>query len=79
MHGERAETLRWRSVVEVNRLKEKLLYIVRILDQWVAAGGLGCLADDSKRLQWDGAQVIEDGKRVEFVTVGRYGGDDFQG
>lgn len=43
------------------------------MDEWVTAGGLGCLSEPDC-LKWEGPQ-LEDGKKQDWVTVGRFGGD----
>ncbi len=64
----------FRDIIEANHLDDKLKFIIRLMDQWVAAGGLGCLLSDAQNLQWEGPQ-LSGGKKLEWVTVGRFGGD----
>lgn len=75
IHGSSAEAASLKDVTEANLLRKKLHFIVRILDEWVSSGGIGRLGDNPELLKWDGPWV-DDGKRKEWVTVGRYGGDD---
>ncbi|KIW07561.1 uncharacterized protein PV09_01517 [Verruconis gallopava] len=60
---------------QVNLLRDKLQFVVEVVGQWVAAGGLGCSpSSDVQRVQWNGPQLSE-GKKEEWTTVGRFGGD----
>jgi len=60
-------------IVKANAVKEKLDFVLRVVEQWLANGGLGRL-DGIEELTWDGLGVRESGKQG-VVTVGRYGGD----
>jgi myosin-1 len=73
MHGTSSMAMSYRKITEANLLEKKLRFIVTLMDQWVAGGGLGVTSDPSK-LTWDGPQ-LEDSKKQDWVTVGRYGGD----
>ena len=60
---------------EANMLKEKLRLVTVVVGQWVAAGGLGCSPDsDVQRVEWTGPQ-LDEGKKEEWTTVGKFGGD----
>jgi myosin-1 len=60
---------------EANMLREKLRLVVSVLGQWIAGGGLGCGPDgDVQRIEWSGPQ-LDEGKKEEWTTVGRFGGD----
>jgi len=66
-------------IAEANLLREKLRYVVDVVSEWMKAGGLGCAPENKvQRLQWDGPQ-LEDGKKEEWITVGRFGGDAVRG
>lgn len=77
LHGSGAETMSYRDITQANCLSKKLQFIGQVVSEWLKAGGLGCLTNEAlqKPLAYDGPQ-IEDGKRQDWVTVGRYGGDD---
>ncbi|KAF2151122.1 kinase-like protein [Myriangium duriaei CBS 260.36] len=62
-------------LVRANMLEEKLLFVVQVLDQWTQAGGVGCSKEGDARLRWDGLWVKDHAKKVDWITVGRYGGD----
>jgi len=63
----------FKELTEANLLRKKLDFVKSIISGWVLGGGLGCL-EEPKYFKWDGPQ-LEDGKRQDWVTVGRYGGD----
>lgn len=58
-------------------VEEKLVFLLQILDQWIEGGGLGCARFDEK-LQWQGLWVQEHARKIDWVTVGRLGGDDIK-
>ena len=62
------------KTTEANLFRKKLRYVVDVVDEWIEGGGLGCSEDGSRRPRWDGPQ-LEDGKKQDWVTVGRHGGD----
>ena len=67
--------------MKANALSEKLQFVLRIIGQWVANGGLGKLDEDNAfggglGMRWTGAAVGEGAKKVDLVSVGRRGGDD---
>jgi myosin-1 len=62
------------ATTEANFFRDKLRYIIDVVDEWIASGGLGCSGDGSQRPRWDGPH-LEDGKKQDWVTVGRHGGD----
>jgi myosin-1 len=60
---------------EANMLREKLRLVVTVVGQWIAGGGLGCSPDgEVQRVEWNGPQ-LDEGKKEEWTTVGRFGGD----
>jgi myosin-1 len=62
-------------VTEANFLREKLGFVANVVGQWVSGGGLGCSPDDKvQRIPWTGPR-LDDGKKEEWITVGRFGGD----
>ncbi|KAK5130665.1 class II myosin [Cryomyces antarcticus] len=69
------------ETVAANLLREKLEFVVRVVEGWVEGGGLGRGMDDrdgkgeGERMTWTGPQAEDGGKKMEWVTVGRYGGD----
>lgn len=62
-------------------MTEKLNFVLEVVKQWITNGGLGRLSDDEdgkggEKLYWEGLMVKEGGARkVDRVTVGRFGGD----
>ncbi|GME34038.1 uncharacterized protein K452DRAFT_294428 [Neofusicoccum parvum] len=63
-----------KALAEANYLTEKLRFIMKVMEGWVAGGGLGCSTKETARLRWEGP-LVEDEKKQEWVTVGRFGGD----
>ena len=63
-----------RSVIEANMLESKLEFIISLMDRWSAGGGIGCLPPEAQKLQWEGPQLAS-GKKPDWITVGRFGGD----
>lgn len=62
-------------ITEANLLRQKLGFVADVVEQWVNGGGLGCSPDARiQRLPWTGPR-LEDGKKEEWITVGRFGGD----
>lgn len=63
------------GIAEANMLREKLALVVKVVGQWVEAGGMGCAPGaDVQRMRWNGPMLGE-GKKEEWTTVGRFGGD----
>ncbi|GAM82152.1 hypothetical protein ANO11243_001310 [Dothideomycetidae sp. 11243] len=62
-------------VVKANMLEEKLMFVVQVLEQWTRAGGVGCSKEGDERLLWNGLWVKDHAKKVDWITVGRHGGD----
>ncbi|EME79573.1 uncharacterized protein MYCFIDRAFT_156841 [Pseudocercospora fijiensis CIRAD86] len=66
-------------IVKANQLADKLAFVQDAVSQWVANGGLGRLDEDDAtgdKLYWEGLTVKDGARKVDRVTVGRYGGDD---
>jgi myosin I len=63
----------YRAIIEENKLRSKLEFIESVLTGWIQGGGLGCL-HDARKYTWDGPQ-LEDSKRQDWVSIGRFGGD----
>ncbi|KAF7198652.1 Serine/threonine-protein kinase plo1 [Pseudocercospora fuligena] len=65
-------------MVKANQLADKLAFVRDAVSQWVANGGLGRLDEDDlgDKLYWEGLTVKDGTRKVDRVTVGRYGGDD---
>jgi myosin I len=60
---------------DANMLKQKLKLVMQVVGQWVEGGGLGCTPDgEVQKVQWEGPQ-LDEGKKEEWTTVGRFGGD----
>ncbi|KAH0236429.1 Pkinase-domain-containing protein, partial [Aureobasidium melanogenum] len=64
------------DMVQANMVEEKLYLLLQILDQWISGGGLGCTGVGEERLQWQGSWVNEHARKIDWVTVGRLGGDE---
>jgi myosin-1 len=62
------------ATTEANFFRKKLRYVLDVVDEWVAGGGLGCSNSGTQTPKWDGPH-LEDGKKQDWVTVGRHGGD----
>lgn len=67
-------------IVKANALAEKLAFVRDVVTQWTRNGGLGCLDEDAggkgERLYWEGLCVRDGAKKMDRVTVGKYGGDE---
>jgi hypothetical protein len=75
--------------VRANAIKDKLEFVLEVVEQWVSNGGLGRMDEDSdinegvrlddrvKKLRWTGAAAKETAKekKPERATVGRTWGD----
>ncbi|PSK60803.1 hypothetical protein B9Z65_953 [Elsinoe australis] len=61
------------QLVRANMLEEKLEFLVRVVDQWTTAGGIGCSQSGDEQLRWDGLWVKDHAKKVDWITVGRFG------
>ncbi|KAK5124140.1 hypothetical protein LTR85_001843 [Meristemomyces frigidus] len=65
-------------VVKANAMTDKLGFILQVVGQWIAHDGLGRLDEDGEgeKLYWEGLMVKDGARKVDRVTVGRYGGDE---
>ncbi|KAI7209792.1 Pkinase-domain-containing protein [Hortaea werneckii] len=71
-------------IIRANQLQEKLDFVLQVVEQWERNEGLGRLDGDEdgyrmaggEKLEWMGLAVRDGAKKVDRVTVGRYGGDD---
>lgn len=70
-----ADQENYKEQTEVNLLREKIEFIHRLVSEWCQQGGLGCLAKPTDHV-WEGPQ-LEETKRLDWASVGRYGGDVF--
>ena len=70
--------------VKANAIHEKLSFVLDVVKQWINNGGLGRLDEDNDRkrdgpvekLYWEGLMVRDGARKLDRVTVGRYGGDE---
>jgi myosin-1 len=65
----------YKEQTESNLLRMKMEFIHSLVAEWCQQGGLGCLVDP-KNHAWVGPQ-LEETKRMDWASVGRYGGDVF--
>ncbi|KAH3909066.1 serine/threonine-protein kinase [Parastagonospora nodorum] len=65
----------YKEQTEANLLREKIEFIHSLVSEWCQQGGLGCLAKPRDHV-WEGPQ-LEETKRLDWASVGRYGGDVF--
>lgn len=63
------------ELLKANMLEEKLKFLLQTVEQWLSGGGLGCSGPNDERLKWSGLWVQGQNKKVDWVTVGRRGGD----
>jgi myosin-1 len=61
------------KVTTSNGLREKLEFILAVVEGWIEGGGLGCL-EKPKDFSW-GGQQLEENKKLDWSSVGRQGGD----
>lgn len=66
------------DVVKANMFEEKLEFLLQVMDQWLEGGGLGRAPEGSDKLQWNGLWVKDHAKKVDWITVGRSGGDEIK-
>lgn len=64
------------EIVRTNEIREKLSWIRGVIGCWLKEGGLGWTGEE--KLGWSGMQEKRDDKRIklQWVTVGRPGGDE---
>lgn len=65
----------YKELTESNLLRQKIEFIYSLVAEWCQQGGLGCLVEP-KDYSWTGPQ-LEETKRLDWASVGRYGGDVF--
>jgi myosin-1 len=65
----------YKEQTEGNLLRMKIEFIHSLVAEWCQQGGLGCLVDPKDHV-WTGPQ-LEETKRLDWASVGRYGGDVF--
>lgn len=65
----------YKELTESNHLRAKIEFIYAVVGEWCQQGGLGCLVDP-KVYSWGGPQ-LEESKRLDWASVGRFGGDVF--
>ncbi|KAF2717429.1 kinase-like protein [Polychaeton citri CBS 116435] len=66
-------------IVDANKLGEKLSFVLQVVEQWIDHRGLGKVDEDERRgerLCWEGMSVKDNARKVDRVTVGRFGGDE---
>lgn len=70
-------------IVKANALSEKLQFVHDVVQQWIGNAGLGRLDEDEdgkgargEKLYWEGLMVKDGARKMDRVTVGRYGGDE---
>jgi myosin-1 len=66
------------EMVRANMVEDKMHLLLQVIDQWIAGGGLGCTDIAEERLQWQGSWVNEHARKIDWVTVGRLGGDEIR-
>ncbi|EON64246.1 PLK protein kinase [Coniosporium apollinis CBS 100218] len=69
LFGTADEAVAYRAVTEANLLPEKLRFIIKLMNEWVGCGGLGCLSPEAQRMKWEGPQVFDKKKNDEWVTA----------
>jgi myosin-1 len=62
-----------KEITAGNSLRGKLEFITSVMDGWIQGGGMGRL-DDPQAFTWKGQQ-LEDNKKLDWASVGRFGGD----
>jgi hypothetical protein len=64
------------DLMKANMFAEKLDYIAKVVALYISGGGLGCKPTLKHWPKWNGHH-LEDagGKKVDWITVGRFGGD----
>ncbi|KAF2228647.1 Pkinase-domain-containing protein [Viridothelium virens] len=76
--GGDGELRRFGEVVRANAVREKLELVRGVVEGWIEGGGLGRIGEgkDAREVFWDGQMAEDSGKKLEWVTVGRFGGDE---
>ena len=67
------------TLAAANTLPAKLHFITQVMGHWISGGGLGCKLAGTWP-EWEG-KTLEDAweSKVNWVTVGRFGGDNIPG
>jgi hypothetical protein len=70
------EPVEIKELMAANLLSQKLEYISKVLALYLGGGGLGCKPVLKHWPKWSGPH-LEDagGNKVDWITVGRFGGD----
>lgn len=66
------------EIAKANMFEDKLRFLLEVLNQWIGGGGLGCSRPSDEQLQWNGLWVKDHSKKVDWITVGRRGGDNIK-
>lgn len=66
--------------MKANAVHDKLSFVLNVVKQWIENGGIGRLDEDEagerrEKLYWEGLMVKDGARKMDRVTVGRYGGD----
>jgi len=63
------------EIVKTNQVREKLSWVRAVIGCWLKEGGVGRMGEE--KLGWSGLQERRDdrGTKLQWVTVGRFGGD----
>ncbi|KAL5115295.1 Cell cycle serine/threonine-protein kinase cdc5/MSD2 [Pleosporales sp. CAS-2024a] len=75
LYGSAEKVDDYKKQTEANLLRSKIEFIYRLVAEWCKEGGIGCLVEPRDHV-WDGPQ-LEETKRLDWASVGRYGGDVF--
>jgi myosin-1 len=75
LYGSAEKEDSYKEQTEANLLRSKIEFIHHLVSEWCQQGGIGCLVEPRDHV-WDGPQ-LEETKRLDWASVGRYGGDVF--
>jgi myosin-1 len=75
LYGSAEKADSYKEVTRGNHLRMKIELIYEVVAEWVREGGLGCLVEP-KAYSWTGPR-LEESKRLDWASVGRFGGDVF--
>lgn len=65
----------YQKLTERNHLRAKIEFIYNLVAEWCQEGGIGCLVEPRDH-SWTGPR-LEETKRLDWASVGRFGGDIF--
>lgn len=65
-----------KEITEGNALREKLEFLLSVVEGWLEGGGLGRLAN-LHDYTWKGQQLDEKDKKLDWASVGRRGSEAF--